>query len=170
MGAVLLLVWLAAHLGGCRPVLCYPWLGYLVLCFYKVGIISGCCLSPVPSCRKKKKSKSTIIFFFFYDHCASIEICLQRFKRSFGFQCILVSLRWKRAKSRQAGLAVLDHSFGAGGQGRSVMGGVCRWSSWCLLIMPVVSFQSAVRKQKCKDFEPLLKSCWPVPSICGSLC
>lgn len=35
-----------------------------------------------------------------------LEICLQGFKRSFGFQYILVSMRWKRAKCRQAGRQV----------------------------------------------------------------
>lgn len=55
-------------------------------------------LSPVPSCRKKK-GKSTVIFMA----TVPLEICLQGFKRPFGFQYILVSMRWKRAKCRQAG-------------------------------------------------------------------
>lgn len=45
-----------------------------------------------------------------------LEICLQGFKRSFGFQYILVSMRWKRAKCRQAG--------------RSSCSGPSLWSRW----------------------------------------
>lgn len=95
----LLLLWLSAHLGGSRPVLCCPWLGYLALCFYKVGIISGCCLSLLSHRVGKKKGKSTVIFMT----TVPLEICLQGFKQSFGFQYILVSMRWKRPKCRQAG-------------------------------------------------------------------
>lgn len=134
----LLLLWLSAHLGGCGPGLCCPWLGYLALCFYKVGIISGCCLSPVPSCRKK--SKSTIIFMT----TVPPEICLQGFKWVF-WVSVYFGLQEVEKSQVQAGrFSFLDHPFGAGGQGRAVMGGVCPCSSWCPLIMPVVNIQSAV--------------------------
>lgn len=74
-----------------------------------------------------------------------LEMWLQGFKQSFGCRHILVSVRWKRARCRQAALVVLDHPFGAGGPGRADMGGVCSWSSLHPLIMP------AVNKVQCEN-------------------
>lgn len=67
-----------------------------------------------------------------------------------------------KAKCRQAGLVVLDHPFGAGGQGRAVMGGVCPRSGWCPLIKPGVNIQSAVWKQKHMEDE----SFWKAVGLC----